>query len=110
MAIKKARILVDTTVDGVPYKCNQVIEADEAVIKELVKAGEADASAPAVKYMLDEVGSDVVKHASPGADKAKAIQADIAALEADLAAAADDAAKADITAKIKAKQDELAAL
>jgi hypothetical protein len=110
MAIKKARILVDTTVDGVTYKCNQVIEADEAVVKELVKAGEADASAQAVKYMLDEVGSDVVKHVSRGMAKAEAIQAEIAALETDLAAAADDAAKADITAKINAKQDELATL
>lgn len=109
MANKKARILVDTFVDGVPYKCNQIIEAEESVIKDLVKAGEADASAPAVKYMLEEAGADVVKHASPVADKAKAIQADIAALEADLAAA-DDAAKADIAARIKAKQDELAAL
>lgn len=79
MATKKARILVDTTVDGIPYKCNNVIEADESVIKDLVKSGEADASAPAVKYMLEEAGADVIKHASPDTDVAEAAQPDIAA-------------------------------
>ena len=62
MSMKKARILVDTPLDGVQYKPNQVIEAEADTIKELVKAGFADDKAAAVKYCLADEDAKVIKH------------------------------------------------
>lgn len=117
MANKKARILVDKNIDGVHYKCNQVIDADSALIKELVKEGAADDHPDAVKHCIDNEGAEPILHAAlPGTKKeAKraaahaALTAELAQLEADYEAAA-DADKPAIKTAGEAKQAELAAL
>lgn len=79
MANKKARILVDKEIDGVFYKVNQVIEADSALIKELVREGAVDDSAAAVKYCIDQ-GANPILHQTP-ADVAAAADADKLAIQ-----------------------------
>lgn len=115
MATKKslvlARVLVETRVDGIDYKPNQVIEASASVIKGLGEA--VDASAAAVKYCLEHEGAKVIPHKAPEDPAIVATRADltaeIASLEEALAAAA-DADKPAIQAELDAKQSELADL
>lgn len=117
MANKKARILVDKLIDGVQYKCNQVIDADSALIKELVKEGAVDDHPSAVKHCTDNEGEEPILHQSPPSTKAEAkraaasaaLTAEIAQLEADYEAAA-EADKPAIQTAWEAKQAELAAL
>ncbi len=65
MAMKKARILVDTPIDGIDYQPNQVIEADAELIRDLEKAGFVDSKKAAVDYCIKEEGEEVITHASP---------------------------------------------
>jgi len=61
MSMKKARILVNTPLDGFDYTPNQVIEAEADTIKDLVNAGFADDKPAAVKYCIEE-GARVITH------------------------------------------------
>lgn len=122
MANKQARILTKKTIDGIEYKPNQVIDADAALIKQLVKDGVACDDVKSVEYCIGE-GEKPIAHKSPSGEKltkaqakAKAeaiaaLQADLDQLNADLTAAADANADTDaIAAQIEAKQAELDAL
>lgn len=113
MATKKARMLVDHDVEGLRYKCNSIIEADAAIIKQLVKDGMADDTAAAVKHLEGE-GVEAIVHVSraeaEAKAKAEALQVEIAALQTKVDATTDAAEKAALEGQIKAKQDELAAL
>lgn len=116
MANKKARVLHNQTIGEVEYKCNQVIEADAALIKELVKQGYVDDSAESVKYCIDNEGAKPIFHKSSQDKKAQAkaeaiaaIEQEIAALEEQLAVAA-EADKPAIQQALEAKQAEHAAL
>lgn len=62
MAKKQARILYQVLIAGLAYACNDVIEADEALIKKLEKEGRADSKAAAVKYCVDTLGAEVKDH------------------------------------------------
>jgi hypothetical protein len=68
MATKKARILVDTVIDGIGYEPNQVIDAEDKIVNDLVSAGYADDKRAAVKYCIDEEGTKPIMHmaAEPG--------------------------------------------
>lgn len=113
MATKKARVLVDVRIEGIDYKPNTVIEADEALIKELVKSGHLDATPAAVKYMVEEEGAKIIAHVSPeeaaNAQKLAALMMEVEQLEVKLAAAA-EAEKAELQKQIDAKKAELSAL
>jgi peptidyl-tRNA hydrolase len=108
MANKKARLLAKKIIDGIEYKPNQVIDADVAIIKALVKDGVADDTSEAVKYCIEQ-GEKPILHKSPDAEAIAALQAEIAKLETELAAAK-DADKAAITAKVEAAKQDLQAL
>jgi len=75
MASKQVRILADTTVDGIGYKANQVIEVDEKIVKNLEGAGAADSNKEAVAYCTTELGAKVIKHADEVAKLAKEAKA-----------------------------------
>ncbi|TVO75132.1 hypothetical protein [Sedimenticola selenatireducens] len=75
MSMKKARILVNTPLDGIDYKPNQVIEAEAATIKDLVNAGFADDKPAAVKYCLEE-GEEVITHQGVTAESEAAVITD----------------------------------
>lgn len=130
MANKQARILTKKIIDGVEYKPNQVIDADAALIKQLVKDGIACDDAKSVKYCLDE-GEAPIAHQAPASEKltkaqAKAqaeeaarlkgeaitaLEAELVRLNTELTAAADANADTEtIVAQIEAKQAELDAL
>ncbi|MCK9389771.1 MAG: hypothetical protein M0Q22_15450 [Sulfuritalea sp.] len=117
MANKQARLLAKKIIDGVTYQPNQVIEADAALIKALVKEGAADDSGAAVKHCIEQEGVKPVLHVSPE-DKAAAearqaeidrLTSEISKLQAEWTAAA-DADKAAIEQAVAAKQAELAKL
>lgn len=50
MANKKARVLVDCSIEGKAYKPNDVVELDDKVIAAAEKDGSVDSNAAAVKY------------------------------------------------------------
>jgi hypothetical protein len=70
MARVKARILADTTIDGVGYKVNQVVAFDEKHAEQLKEAGAIDTSAAAVKYCVEELDAEPVEHAAAEAKPA----------------------------------------
>lgn len=86
MATKKtrssARILVETPIDDVTYKPNQVIEADVEVIKALVKTGNADDSAAAIKYCVNDLKAELIQHQSKGPSVPAASSADLGQVQA----------------------------
>jgi len=59
----KARVLVDCGIDGVNYKCNQVMEAD----KDLVEAHKEylDDNKKSVDFCINELGAKVITHEKP---------------------------------------------
>lgn len=79
MPSKKARIIVDARIDGVPYTCNTLIEADAARIKSLVADGAADDSKAAVDYLI-ESGQQAVVH-QPVAESVAAKEPDATPVE-----------------------------
>jgi hypothetical protein len=117
MANKKARILVNQTLDGIDYKVNQVIDADSALIKDLVKQGSVDDNAAAVKHCIDNEGAEPILHQTSEEvvaqnERKEAINnlsGEIAKLRADWAAAS-DADKPAIETAAAAKEAELAKL
>lgn len=70
MATKKIRILVDTEIDGQPYRCNDAVELDEKLAAQAVKSGMADDAPEAVKYVTDALKAKVKKHGAK-AEQAK---------------------------------------
>lgn len=67
MATKKVRVLVDATIDGVPYKSGQVVELDAETAKPYLKDGVLDDAAAAVKWALTEGGAKLMQHRPPAA-------------------------------------------
>lgn len=61
----KARVLVDTKVQGVDYKPNQLVEFPDDVAKSLAKEGIVDTNKAAIAYCVDELKSEVVVHQKP---------------------------------------------
>lgn len=110
MAIKKARILSAMQLGALVLSANDVLSADAAVIKQLVKNGQVDDTPAAVKFCEDQ-GCTAVEYAVPSDNAAarKVLQGEISDLEEKLAAAA-DADKTALAAQLAAKQEELAAL
>jgi len=50
MANKQARALTDGVVNGVAFRCNDVVEGDAKVIAGLESGGQVDSNNAAVKY------------------------------------------------------------
>lgn len=100
---KQARVLRDVVHHGL--KVNDIVEAPAALIKELEADGAVDSKRASVEYARSE-GARVV---AAGPLPHEAVQAEIAELQAQLEAAADDAKPA-IAERLAAKQAELAAL
>jgi hypothetical protein len=63
----RVRMLLDASVEGATYKCNDVVELPESVAKEAIARGDADAAASAVAYALSE-GAEVRRHGEPEPD------------------------------------------
>ena len=59
MANKQARALSDGDANGVKFRCNDIVEGEAKVIKDLEKSGVVDSAPEAVAYALSE-GSQVV--------------------------------------------------
>lgn len=59
---KKVRVLVDTRIEGIDYKINQVVELPDDVAKAYADAGVVDPAKAAVAYAVGE-GAEVVVHA-----------------------------------------------
>lgn len=98
----RARVLVDVEIEGKKYVCGRhVVEIDGDVAKSFVKDGALDTSAAAVKYALEEGGAEVVVHTSARQSAADERAAQVAEIEAALAAA-DDADKPALQAQLDA--------
>lgn len=69
MANKKVRILVDQNIDGVAYRCNDVVDLSVALAKPLLELGAADDNKAAVAYCLNELGATVIVHQSPAVEE-----------------------------------------
>lgn len=74
MTIQKARVLVALTVLDQRLVPDQVIEADEAIIK--VLAGQVDSSPDAVAYCLDNGGKIVTIQSATAEDDPPAAEAE----------------------------------
>ncbi len=61
MANKKVRILVDGVIGGVFYRCNDVVNLPDALVK--AHAGAIDADKEAVSYALSINDGTVIEHA-----------------------------------------------
>ncbi|KIF80780.1 hypothetical protein [Noviherbaspirillum autotrophicum] len=59
-----ARVIVDTTVDGVAYKPNQAVTFSAGKAKALEKAGQIDTDSDAVKYVISQ-GAELIEHLDP---------------------------------------------
>ena len=58
----RARVLTDCAIDGASFKCNQVVEIDEEIIKK--HRDYFDDSKKGVEYCVKELGAEVIQHAS----------------------------------------------
>lgn len=104
----KARVISDAP--HLALAIGMIALAPAPIIESLAKALVVDPHPDAVKYAEGE-GCPVVKLQTPDqAAAAAALEARIAELQAQLATAADDAAKAPLAAELAAKQAELAEL
>lgn len=90
--MKRVRMLFDHEVDGLRYRCDQVVDFPNDVARELVNVGAADASKEAVAFATKESGGKVLVHET---EASRAAQAAVAAALAarDAAAAALEAEK-----------------
>lgn len=77
--MKRVRILVDRTVEGLQYKTNQVVDFPDAVGKQLIESGEVDDSKGAVKYCMEELGAEPIVHEEAAERAATAQFADLEA-------------------------------
>lgn len=60
MAIKKARVLTRTYIEGVPYECDDVVALDDKLAKTL--ADVVDTSTAAVEYAEKVLGKSAKPH------------------------------------------------
>lgn len=67
----KARVLVDTQVQGVDYKPNQLVELPDDIAKSLAKEGIVDTNKAAIAYCVDELKVEVIVHQKPAAADAQ---------------------------------------
>jgi len=95
MAKKLFLVLVATSIEGVGYAAGSVINIEKSVGDEYARAGALDGAPAATKYARDN-GAETMDHvpaepdAAAVAAAAEAVRAEqIAALEAEIAAAAD---------------------
>lgn len=58
---KKVRVLVDTRIEGIDYKIDQVVELPDGVAKAYAKEGVVDIAPEAVSYVLG-LGAEVIVH------------------------------------------------
>ena len=65
MANKKIRILVDQQIDGIPYRCNDVVDLPAELAKPLLEQGAIDDNKAAVAYCLNDLGATVIAHRCP---------------------------------------------
>lgn len=70
MALKKARVLRETWIDGQQFKPNAVVQIDEKQLKAFMEDGSVDASAAAVEYCEKELGAKAEKPGKAAADAA----------------------------------------
>lgn len=103
----KVRILVAGLIAGVMYKPDQVVELPHALAKAHAADGMVDPNKEAVAYCVNELGAAVIVHQTPPTPEQVQLQAEIATLEASLAAAADEdkaAIQEQIDAAVSAQQ------
>ncbi len=65
MANKKIRILVDQQIDGIPYRCNDVVDLPAEQAKPLIEQVAADDNKAAVAYCINELGIKPLVHSAP---------------------------------------------
>jgi hypothetical protein len=75
--MKRVRILVDRTVEGLQYKANQVVDFPESIAKQLIETGEVDDSKGAVKYCMEQLGAEPIVHEEAAERAATAQFADL---------------------------------
>jgi hypothetical protein len=68
--MSKVRVLVDVKIEGVAYRCNQVVDLPASLAKMQKVAGTIDMEKEAVNYCIEKLGEKVVVHkAAEGAQK-----------------------------------------
>lgn len=67
---KKVRVLVGCTIEGVPYKPDQLVELSDALAKSHAAAGEVDPHKDAVAYCEKALKAEVIVHVTPKEDEA----------------------------------------
>ena len=65
MATRKVRVLVDQPIEGIPYRCNDVVELPAELAKPLLDQGAIDDNKAAVAYCVTELGREVIVHVTP---------------------------------------------
>lgn len=105
----KVRVLAACTIGGLLFKPDQVVDLPGPLAKAHAAAGDVDPHKDAVAYCVNELKAEVIVYEVPKTPEQLQLEADIAALEAKLAEAPDDA-KAAIQAELDAKKAALAAL
>lgn len=60
--MKRVRMLVDSEVEGLKYKCSQVVDFPDAIAKDLINNGEADGAKGAVDYCVNELKLEPLVH------------------------------------------------
>jgi hypothetical protein len=73
---KTVRLLLDQQIEGLQYKCNQVVEMAPALAKGLVANALADDSKAGIDYCINDLGAKVIVHES---EKDRAAKADLSA-------------------------------
>lgn len=106
--MKRVRMLTDYKVEGLAYRCGQVVDFPASIAKDLINLAAADGSKDAVAFAMDENAGKVLVHESEALRAAElelaSLQGQDDALRAAYNAEKDAAARAEI-----AKQgDELA--
>lgn len=107
MANKKVRVLVACSIGGFSYSCDDVVSLPDNLVK--AHADSVDTNKEAVAYALSVNGGKVIEHADPNATQKAELEAQIAQLEADLAAA-EEAVKPAILESLAAAKASLANL
>jgi len=62
VATKLIRLLTDKDIDGIKYRCNDLVEIDEDVAKALEDDGAADGHEIAIEYVMAVERREVLKH------------------------------------------------
>lgn len=62
MALKKVRVLAAWPLEGRTYQPNQVVQVEDAKVKQAIKDGVVDGGKDAVAYCINELGAQIVVH------------------------------------------------